>query len=111
MTWGSRAVDQQYVQLRTARALASYLTGHAFARLHDALGYAHHETAGFSLIEDADLQSADDFICGFSDSVRQSLDADVMRVIGGSATAGNGVLINNLCHFIGDHMAAAPRSE
>ena len=100
-------IARQFAQWQKARQSDACLAGQAFARLHDALGYAHHETVGFRLVRDAGLRSAEGFIKGFADAVAQSLEADVMRVIRGSATAGNEVLINNLRHFIGDHMAVA----
>jgi len=97
-------IAQQFARLKKARKSGSYLAGHAFARLHDALGYAHHETVGFSLIQEADLQCVEGYIKGFADSVAQSLESDIMRVIRGCKAADNDVLVNNLRHFIGDHM-------
>lgn len=96
-------VTQQFEMLQKARKAGSYRAGHAFAQLHEALGYGHHETQGFGLIHADDLRPVDGFIKGFSDSLAQSLEADVMRVIRPELTAGNELLINNLRHFIGDH--------
>lgn len=96
-------VIQQFAKLQTARKAGSYRAGQAFAQLHEALGYGHHETQGFGLIHADDLRSVDGFINGFSDSLAQSWEADVMRVIRPEVTAGNELLINNLRHFIGDH--------
>lgn len=96
-------IMQQVAKLKTVRGSDSYRIGHAFAGLYDALGYGHHETVGFALIERDDLACVDGFIKGFSDALAQSVEADVMRVLRGDAAAGNATLIENLRHFIHDH--------
>lgn len=92
-----------FARLEKARLHESYRIGHAFAELHDALGYGCAETVGFTLIHDADLACVDGFIKGFGDSINQSLEADVMRCIKGDRAADRTVLLNNLRHYINDH--------
>lgn len=96
-------IAQKFARLEKARANESYSIGHAFAELYDALGYGYDTTLAFSLIEQADLKCPQGFLKGFSDSTRQSIESDVMRVIRGTETAGRGTVINNLRQFIDDH--------
>jgi hypothetical protein len=96
-------IAQRFAELMKARKGGSYQIGHAFARLNDALGFGLQETIGFSLIQDGDLACVEGFIKGFSDSMRLSVEADVMRVLRGVRASQEEQLIN-LRHFIGDHM-------
>lgn len=98
-------IAQQVAKLKKARGSGAYRIGHAFAGLYDALGYGHHETVGFALIERDDFACVDGFIKGFSDALAQSVEADVMHVLRGDAAAGNATLIDNLRHFINDHQS------
>lgn len=96
-------IAQKFARLTKAREHEAYSIGHAFADLHDALGYGHGETIGFSLIEDVDLSCPEGFVKGFSDCTRQSLEGDVMRVLKNGKGAGPDTLLNNLKHYIDDH--------
>lgn len=98
----AQLVSQRFAELTRARKGGSYEIGFAFARLHEALGFAHDETIGFSLIEHSDLSCPEGFIKGFADSIRLSMEADVMRVLTGSK-ATNATLVANLRHFVDDH--------
>ena len=100
-------IAQKFARLQKAREHESYRIGHAFAELHDALGYGYEETVGFSLIHDSDLQSTAGFIKGFSDSTRQSLEGDVMIAIRGPNAVDQETFINSLRHYIDDHMTVA----
>jgi hypothetical protein len=104
-------IAQHFTQLLKARQSGSYLIGHAFARLLDALGYADHETAAFCLIEEGDLANPKAFIKGFSDSVAQSIESDVMRIVRGdhrpAARDGRDLLVENLCQYIAEFSTTA----
>lgn len=64
-----------FAQLQNLRGSDSYRVGHAFARLHDALGYGNNDMTGYSLIEDPDLQCPAGFIKGFCDATVQIREA------------------------------------
>lgn len=99
-------IAQHLAQLIKARQSGSYLIGHAFAKLYDALGYADHETVAFGLIEEGDLANPKAFIKGFSDSVAQSMESDVMRIVRGdhrsAGKSGSELLIENLRQYIAE---------
>jgi len=99
-------IAQKAARLGIARANESYSIGHAFAELYDALGFEYGSTVGFALIEGTDLACPEGFIKGFSDSVAQSVEGDVMNVIRGSKTAGQEILINNLRNYICNYLKA-----
>lgn len=96
-------IVQLVFKLKKVRGTDSYRIGHAFAALHEALGYGHGDTAGFSLIDSGDLRNVEGFIKGFGDHVAQSLETDVMRVVRGSAATAGDHLVDDLRHFINDH--------
>lgn len=99
-------IAQNFAQLIKARQSGSYLIGHAFAKMLDALGYADHETVAFGLIEAGDLANPKAFIKGFSDSVAQSMESDVMRIVRGNhrpaERSGSELLVENLCQYIAE---------
>ncbi|NHZ99031.1 hypothetical protein [Massilia sp. CCM 8734] len=99
-------IAQNFAQLIKARQSGSYLIGHAYAKLLDALGYADHETVAFELIESGDIENPKAFIKGFSDSVAQSLESDVMRIVRGMhgtvERSGGELLVENLRHHIAE---------
>lgn len=103
-------VAQRFAELMKARQGGSYQIGHAFARLYDALGFGHLETVGFTLIQHSDLSCVEGFIKGFTDSMRLSVEADVMSVLTG-IKADNDTLVENLRHFIDDHMTVCTVSK
>jgi hypothetical protein len=100
-------IAQKFAKLQQVRGKDSYRIGHAFAELHDALGFGFDETVGFSLILDGDLACAEGFIKGFTDSTRQSLEASVMVAIRGHQTVDQDAFIKNLRHYIDDHQTVA----
>lgn len=101
-------IAQRYHQLIKARQSGSYLIGHAFAKLLDALGYGENDTAAFDLIEEGDLANPTAFIKGFSDCVAQSMEWDIARVVRGqhrkAARSGAEVLVDNLRSYVAEHV-------
>jgi hypothetical protein len=96
-------IAQKFARLERARKNESYRIGHAFAELHDALGFGFEETIGFTLIRDSDLTCVEGFIKGFSDSTRQSLESSVMFTIKGYRGVDQDAFLKNLRHYIDDH--------
>ncbi len=100
-------IAHKFFRLQKARSQESYRIGHAFAELHDALGYTLDETIGFGLIADADLACPEGYIKGFSDSMNQSLEGDVMRAIKNDLATSRAMQINNLRHYVSDHVSVS----
>ena len=105
-------IAQHFAKLIRARQSGSYLIGHTFAKLLDALGYSDHETAAFGLIEAGDFANPRAFIKGFSDSLAQSVESDVMRIVRGNhhpaECSGGELLVENLRHWISESIKANP---
>jgi len=92
--------------LTLARTQGAYRTGYAFAQLVEALGYDERDTRGFDLLDRADCGAPAAFVAGFGAAVAQSLETDVMRVVGG-ALAAPVPLVERLRCWIDGHDAAA----
>lgn len=98
-------IAQRYAQLQTERKADSYRIGHAYGLLHEALGYAQQGSEGFHLIQDADLHCPERFVAGFSDSMAESLEGDVMRIVRGGAAEDDRGLIDHLRRFIANRLS------
>ncbi|MPQ55101.1 hypothetical protein [Duganella sp. FT27W] len=92
--------------LTLARRQGAYRAGYAFAQLVEALGYGERDTRGFELFDPADCAAPAAFVAGFGAAVAQSLETDVMRVVG-SALAAPVPLVERLRCWIDAHGATA----
>lgn len=90
--------------LKKARGSGSYRIGHAFATLHEALGYSPSDSIGFRLIEAGDAACVEGFIKGFGDCMAQSLEADIARIVHGQPDSDGAAQLGMLRHFIGDQL-------